>query len=172
MFETEHPSGLSQWRRVYELLVGKEIGELVTYAELEQVVPGIMRTRSAYHRALKELETQNSRSLRNVRGEGYIVIHPREHLGEMLRYDKRATTAVKTGRRKGTAADRKLLARPDAKRIDDLEQQMATVQSALEKMQRSEAARKAAETKASRKRTDISPAVLQPPAEPPQTAAS
>lgn len=156
-FRSPHPSGVAAWRRIYALLVVLDIGDVITYEALEAVVPNFRRTRTAYQRALKELENVNHRSLRNVRGEGYVVIHPDEHIGEVVNYGRRADTAVHTGRRKAKSADRNLLNHEIGRRLDSMDNQLAGIQLTLHRIARDEAARVEAERIAGRQRTDIRP---------------
>ena len=77
---------LARWRVLVDLLRGAARGTLVSYAELGEALglhpederPAI---RAAVQLAAKHLSREHNRSLAAVRGVGYRVVLPEEHLG-------------------------------------------------------------------------------------------
>lgn len=72
----------ARWKKVYHWLKGRPVGAVLTYAVLEDMFPGLDRgsLQSVIRRAAKELLEKDKRGLRNLRGEGYRVVDPSEHV--------------------------------------------------------------------------------------------
>lgn len=76
----EPKDGTPEWEKVYQVLLPKQVGDLVTYAELSDALSrDFLAARGPLTRASDELLRVNQRALENVRGAGYRVVQAREH---------------------------------------------------------------------------------------------
>ncbi len=79
MFE---PKGKKpMWELVYDYVVDKPIGEILTFEELSEAInEDIMKNRNAVYKARKKLATRHKKFLVTERGAGYKVVEGMEQL--------------------------------------------------------------------------------------------
>ncbi len=100
----------ARWRVLYDLLLTLEPGELCTYEDMAGAL-GLDyeadRTKliPPFQRAAKELEANQKRAVRLVRGIGYRVAKPEEHLVLAQAHQKRARIEVERAHSKVTNVD-------------------------------------------------------------------
>jgi len=113
----------AQWQVVYDHLASMQIDEVVKYAELEALLPdaGEGSWRSAFTRAVREMEDVHKRTFDNVRGVGYRMVAAREHEQLARKHHKRASRQLKRSVRKAHSADRSKLTREERVRLDAIE---------------------------------------------------
>lgn len=88
----------AEWRIVYDRLKTLAIDQVISYETLSELLGRPFRDdRAPLYRAMRELETQDKRTLENVRCRGYRVVHPTEH-------EKLATAHVRKSHRQLTKA--------------------------------------------------------------------
>jgi hypothetical protein len=100
----------ARWRVIYEALKDVPVGETITYERLGTVLdldPKDDRSviQQAMHRAAYELETQDKHAVDSVRGIGYRVVEPVEHMGLAVRQQKRSRRALERGQSKVVNVD-------------------------------------------------------------------
>lgn len=112
-----------QWQVVYDRLAGMRIDEVVKYDELAALLPDAAEGswRSAFWRAVREMEDARKRSFANVRGVGYRMVSAVEHERLARTHHKRAKRQLKNSARKAHSADRSQLTREERARIDAIE---------------------------------------------------
>lgn len=122
----------ARWKPVYEHLVTLEIGDVVTYDVLSDLMDVDARVyREPYYRAVRELERENKRTLVNVINVGYRVIDAPQHADVARLHEKRSRRQIRKARAKLQSADQSRLdAETRARfvahelRLGQLEQQM------------------------------------------------
>ncbi len=89
----------ARWKKVYRVLKGKPVDSVLTYAELDELFPGLGRPdlQSVLRRAAKEFLDRDKRALRNVRGHGYRVIDPSEHVQVARWHQQRSMKSLQRG---------------------------------------------------------------------------
>jgi len=100
----------ARWRIVYDLIRKRDIGDLVSYEELADVVDlDPVRDRHtiqvSVRRAARESEEEDCRALEAVPGAGYRLVEPEEHLRLARGYQRRSSRALARGRRVATHVD-------------------------------------------------------------------
>ena len=97
----------ARWKKVYRALKGLPVGEVLTYAALEEMLPDLDRgsLQSVIRRAAKEFLEEDKRGLRNVRGKGYRVIEPSEHVQLARWHQDRSMKSLVRGRDAVTHVD-------------------------------------------------------------------
>lgn len=93
----------ARWRVVYDLLCETDTGEVLTYERIAEAlgldpVADRQTMRGAIHRAAKEHQQHDKRSVESVTNEGYRVVRPEEHLDLAHRHQQRARTQIDKGR--------------------------------------------------------------------------
>jgi chaperonin cofactor prefoldin len=126
----------AQWRAVYELLKTKQVGDLVEYDELSDVLGrDVRKGRGPYFRATEEFLAVNHRALENVRRVGYRVVEASDH--EMLA--RRKHKGVRRGMRKVTNyiryTNRDELTPEVARRFDAIELNCARMQGSIDRLE-------------------------------------
>jgi hypothetical protein len=107
---------------IFDEVVTLKPDEVITNERLEEVLGRPLgQNRSPVYRAIKELERNHRRTLATVRGTGYRVVHPEEHLGLALSHSSRARTELKRGIERVEAADRGNLEPSVAARLEAFE---------------------------------------------------
>lgn len=116
-----------QWQVIYERLESMNVGDQVKDVDLSALLPGAPEAsvRSAFTRAVKEMEDEHKRSFTRVRLVGYRMVDANEHEGLALRHHKKAKRQLKTARRKVVSADRSRLSQEERKRLDAMELNLA-----------------------------------------------
>jgi hypothetical protein len=100
----------ARWRTVYELLCGLDVNDVITHEQIASALgltlPGdYPKIPQAIRRAAREYEVTNNRVLESVRGTGYRVVAPEEHL-TLARYDQqKAVRALARGHSKVVHVD-------------------------------------------------------------------
>lgn len=122
MFEIKGDRAM--WRILYEdKLRDMEIGEVVCYEELEGLLPHAAEGswRSAFTRAMKEMEIHHRRTFANVRGVGYKMVEAQEHEGLAHMHRRRSYRQLKRGVQRVASADRSRLNTEEIQRFERLE---------------------------------------------------
>lgn len=89
----------ARWKKVYDLLKGMDVGDVLTYDTLAELFPELERQglQGVVRRAAQEFLEENNRGLRNVRGLGYRVINPAEHIEVARWHQARSVQSLKRG---------------------------------------------------------------------------
>lgn len=100
----------ARWRKIYDLLRGKSVGDSLTYDEISGVLDlhplnDRHAIQMAVRRAAKELEQEDQRAIEPVVNEGYRVVQPREHLRLARVQQKKSQKALAAGHSKVTHVD-------------------------------------------------------------------
>lgn len=100
----------ARWELLYEVLQRKSPGDVVSFAEMSDALNldatlDRHKIMGAFPRAARELLEQDLRALDSVRGVGYRVVEPREHLGLAAKHRKRADRSLVRGYDKVTHVD-------------------------------------------------------------------
>lgn len=121
MFETKYDRPM--WRIVYEHAVTLNVGDILTYDKLAELLPDASEQtrRGALARAVKQIEDDKQRTLANVRLVGYRVVEAKEHEGLARSHHKRSKRQLVKAARKVCSADRSKLSEADKRRFDALE---------------------------------------------------
>lgn len=124
-----------QWQVIYEHVRGMASGELVTRQELVDLLtdsaPGSMAP--ALGRAVKELQERDHLTLVNVRGVGYRLGEPSEHLEQAKGHTRRARRNAQAAVRTVAAADRTRMTADERRAVDAFEHHMRSVTLMLER---------------------------------------
>lgn len=100
----------ARWRVLYDLLLGKELGELLSYREMGQALGlNYLKDRHtiqmSFRRASKEYEQENSRAVEAVPNKGYRIVEPKEHLRLAKTHQKKSGKSLERGHSKVTHVD-------------------------------------------------------------------
>jgi len=127
----------AQWKILYDELVRMVFGEIITDDEIATLLPDAApgSVAGAMARAIKEIETNNSRSLERVRRVGYRMIEPTEHEPAARRIQGRAVKIVTRAHRKARSADRSRLDPDERRRVDALELNLLAQAEMLRRLQ-------------------------------------
>lgn len=123
---------MSKADTVYERLEGMEIEDLVSYAELEQLLghpAGAQR--SALYSAIRRLERDRKRTLACVPNVGYRMVQAAEHENLARVHHKKSQRQLRRAVQKLKSADRTLLDADGRRRIDSLELIVKSQQQAI-----------------------------------------
>lgn len=74
-------AGEAAWKTIYHHLAGLKVDDILTHQRLKDLVPHIVGPESALHRAIEELQDKDKRTVDNIRGVGWRIVHAREHAG-------------------------------------------------------------------------------------------
>ena len=112
-----------QWQIVFDHLSTMEIGDTVTDRALRDLLPDAPAgsINSAFHRAVKQVEDDLSRTFSRIRCEGYRMVEAVEHERLARGQHKRARRRLSAASRKIRSADRSLLTAEDRQRFDAME---------------------------------------------------
>lgn len=125
MFETkgERP----QWETIYGRLAAMQIGDIVKDDELFGLLPDAPEAsvRSAFYRAVKQVEDDHKRTFDRVRNTGYRMVEASEHEGLARRQHKKAKRRMASAVRKAHSADRTRLTPDQRRRLDAVEDHLA-----------------------------------------------
>lgn len=115
-----------QWEIVYDLLVTRDIGDIVTYDELTEALGYDIRdNRKALYKAARVWGEDCKRALAPVVNTGYRVVEPAEHERLARQHHLKSRRALRRGRSVIRNADRSLLSAEEVERFDRLEQSIA-----------------------------------------------
>lgn len=105
------PKGdVAEWRLIYDEVRGLAVDEVLLLERLEEVLGRpVERNRTPVYRAIRELERNHHRTLATIRGVGYRVAKPDEHLGLGLAHSSRARSELRRGLERSESADRSKL---------------------------------------------------------------
>lgn len=100
----------ARWKVLYEALRVLKPGDEISYDRMGEMLgldPDDDRTaiRVALHRAAQEFEREDRRALDAVRGRGYRVVEPMEHLRLARQHSSKATRATRRAESKVTNVD-------------------------------------------------------------------
>lgn len=117
------PKGdVAEWRTLYEAMVKLKRDEVFTVERIEELLGRPLgQNRSPIYRAIKELETNDHRTLATVRGVGYRVALPTEHLDLSLSHSARARKQLKRGLQRASSTDLSGLTPSVAARLEAFE---------------------------------------------------
>lgn len=122
------PKGTTaQWEVIYARLAEMSIGDEVKDAELFALLPDAPEAsvRSAFHRAVRQVEDDMRRTFARIRNVGYTMVEASEHERLARRQHKFAKRRLKAATRKLHSADRALLSPEQRRRFDALEDHLA-----------------------------------------------
>jgi len=92
----------SRWLKIYRLLQGKQVGDVLTYEEMGEVLGLDPKDRQMLRRALRRAKAEflnvESHALEADPNVGYRVVAPPEHLGIARGYQRRSRRALVRGR--------------------------------------------------------------------------
>lgn len=125
MFEVK--GDMAQWRTIYAQLTSMRIDDVIRDEELARLLPDAPdgSIRSAFYRAMREMEDEYRRSFIRVRNTGYRMVDAPEHVGLAQTHHKRARRQLRTAWRKAHSADRSRLSQADRQRLDSIEMNLA-----------------------------------------------
>ena len=100
----------ARWKTIYEILKATPIDGVVTYNKLGKALdldPIKERhlIQQAMQRAAREYEGVDKRAIDAVRGKGYRVVEPREHLDLARRHQRKSSRALVRGHSKAVNVD-------------------------------------------------------------------
>lgn len=133
------PTGAeAQWRTVYRNIHQLPVNAMVTMDYLRELLPNAAEgsIRTAFHRAMKEMEIVDQRSFVTEWGVGYRVASAKEHEGLAKRQQRFARRRVENGLRKAASADRSQLTSDEVRRLSALEDHLRRSQSFLKQLER------------------------------------
>lgn len=135
MFETK--GDVAQWKVLYGYLSSLKVGDQVKDAELEELLPDAAEGswRSAFFRAVKELERTHKRTFDRVRLVGYRMVEAREHEGLARKQHKRAKRRLAAAYSKAHSADRSRLNPDERRRLDAVEMHLAQQQDLTKRLE-------------------------------------
>lgn len=116
-----------QWETIYGRLATMQIGEVIKDDELAALIPDAPEgsIRSAFYRAVKQVEDDHKRTFDRVRTVGYRMVEASEHEGLARRQHKKAKRRMATAVRKAHSADRSRLTPDQRRRLDAVEDHLA-----------------------------------------------
>ena len=134
MFETK--ADRPQWAIVYDRLAGMDVGEIVKDEELFGLLPDAPESsvRSAFYRAVRELEDANHRTLDRVRTVGYRVVDAPEHERLARGQHKKAKRRLKAANSRAHSADRTRLNPDERRRLDAIEDHLGRQQEMVRRL--------------------------------------
>jgi len=128
----------AQWRVVYRYISSLKVDDQVTDVELAGLLPedaAETSWRSAFHRAMRELEQTHKRTFARVRGVGYRMVEAAEHEGLARAQHKRAKRRLAAAHSKAHSADRSRLKPDERLRIDAIELHLAQQQAMTRRLE-------------------------------------
>jgi len=127
---------LAKWENVYRLIESLSVDSVITYDSICAVLDRdeINDCRQYVFRAIRELESEQQRTMENVRSVGYRVVAANEH-ERLVRRDVRSIKR-KTGKAASKAINvrRDELTGDERRRIDDLQLKLAQTQEMVRRL--------------------------------------
>ncbi len=125
MFKTK--ADRPQWQIVYDRLATMDIDDVVKDADLSELLPDAPEAsiRSAFTRAVRQIEDDRKRTFARVRLVGYRMVAANEHEGLARGQHKKAKRSLRRAIRKTQSADRSLLNHEERRRVDAIEENLA-----------------------------------------------
>lgn len=144
-------NGVAQWRTVYEHLITLNVEDIVTDETLSSLLPEASEgsVRPAFYRAVREMETERSRTFTRIRNVGYRMVEAREHEGLAHDQHKKARRRLKAAGRKLLSADRSRLTADEKARFTALEIHVSQQQDMLRRLSVKQAAMQQVQVKTS-----------------------
>lgn len=132
----EPKNGVAQWRTVYEQLITMNVEDVITDETLTSLLSDAAEgsIKPAFHRAVREMETERSRSFIRVRNVGYRMVEAREHEGLAQDQHRKARRRLKAAGRKLISADRSRLTADEKARFTALEIHVSQQQDMLRRL--------------------------------------
>jgi hypothetical protein len=90
--------GSGAWQAIYRHLQTMQVDDLLTRDHLAQLAPQLANPAPALRRAIKELQRNEGNTLAPVRGQGWRMAHPREHVDIAKKQQNRAAVVLARGR--------------------------------------------------------------------------
>lgn len=120
------PKGsVAEWQLIYGKLTGMQVDEILTYAQLDELLGRDFRTnRSPLYKARIELQRLNHRTIDAVNNKGYRIVPAKEHLRLAHRFYKSGQRQVRKAVECAASANRSELTTEQRRRMDELETQM------------------------------------------------
>lgn len=155
MSELFTPKGtVAEWRMVYEKAVALNEGDVITYADLSDLLDrDFLADRNPVYRATEELEVSDHRTLSCVRGVGYRIAAANEHERLARGHHKRSRKQLRKAVSKAASADRSKLTPDERQRIDGLEMSLRQHADMIRRLD-ARTAKQADELKALRREKD------------------
>jgi hypothetical protein len=125
----------AEWRIVYDEIRKMASGDVLTYDQLSEILGRDFRLdRGPINRAMKELETADSRTLVCERGIGYRIAAATEHEHLARKHSTRSRRQLAKAASKARSADRSALSAEQARRLDELELQFSQHADLLQRL--------------------------------------
>lgn len=101
---------VARWKIIYNLVKASEHGTVLTYAELGAALDlhplqDRHTIQMAMRRAAKQSEREDGRALESVRGKGYRIVEPQEHLRLARSQQRKSSKALERGHDKVVYVD-------------------------------------------------------------------
>lgn len=123
MFETK--GDLPEWRLVYDHAATLEVGDTITYDDLDAILGRDFKaSRTPIYDAIRHLEQDSSRTLRNVQNVGYRVAQAIEHEELARHHHRKSGRSIRRAASKIASADRTQLTAEERRRFDDMQAQL------------------------------------------------
>ncbi len=111
-----------QWEYLYDLLVTKQVNEVITYEDLSDAVGfNVRANRGPIYQAQRHLERSNHRTIGVVKGVGYRIVDAAEHEGLARGHQNRGRRQIKKALDKIVYVDRGRLTPALVKRFDAIQ---------------------------------------------------
>lgn len=125
--------GRAQWRVIYDRLEYMNIGDVVTYEELIELLPNASpaSVRLAFFRAAKGILHNHKRAFECIRTVGYQMVHPNEQERLARKREARSKRQVRGARDLVTKVDYNLVAPDVRRRMADLEHHYRSLDSMM-----------------------------------------
>lgn len=132
------PRGVSaEWKIIYDRLRSMKIDEVIDYQELSDLLGRpFLDARNPYYRAKRELEHNDSRTLANVPGVGYRVVHPTEHEKLAKGHVRKSHRQLTKAKDQVDSADRDGLDYQARQRLDALSTHLDSVHAVVKRINR------------------------------------
>lgn len=110
----------ARWRVLYGLLREARVGEVVTYGDMAaaidvEPVKDRAKVQLAVRRAVRELETEDRRTVEPVVNAGYRIVEPERHMDLAAKHQRKAGRSLVRGQSKVVNVDFNGMA-PDVRR--------------------------------------------------------
>lgn len=122
----------ARWRLIYDILLKRDIGDVITYEEMAEALELHADTdrhaiQMAVRRAAKEYESTDLRALDSVPNEGYRIVQPTEHMQLARKQQKKSHRALARGHSKVIHVDLSGM-EPDARKAFEVVAQAFAMQ--------------------------------------------
>lgn len=127
----------AEWRIVYDRLKSLKVDEVITYQELSDLLGRpFVNDRAPYYRAKQELERNDSKTLANVSGRGYRVVHPTEHERLAKGHVRRSHRQLTKAKDRVDSADRKGLTPEERRRLEAMSVHLSSLHAVVQRLNR------------------------------------